>query len=276
MTASSNLIIGTIWIDVSISEKHTVGADVTKHPVERGVNIVDNIRPTPREVQIEGFVTNYPTEQPLSHIGGARAVEDAGVIDVVTVPGRRLSPMSVEIEGEPTDLGLGQASAIAGALGITMSKRRYSAERYIEDREGRTFYSVNALAFSEEFDRVGAVYAALVQVVTDAQPVRLVTGLDIYDQVAVSNLTFDRSSEVGRSALRFSATCEVIRVVSSQVVSVPAPAEERGKPGQSRGKQQTAVHDPATLSPTAQEQARQSFAKPALGALLDLVTGGGG
>lgn len=269
---AANLTIGPIWIDVSISEKHSIGADVTEHPVERGTNIVDHIRPKPREIQIEGFVTNHPTEQPLSHAGGARATEDAGVIDVTTVPGRRIAPLSVEIEGEPTTYGLGlvpgfgQAAALAavvpGALGLDVNRprRKYAAERYNEDREGRTFYAVNALAFSEEFDRVGAVYAALLQVVTDAQPVRLVTGLDIYDSVALSDLSFERSSSVGPSALRFSATCKVIRVVSSQTVAAPKPVEQRGKPGQSRGKQQTAVADPATLSPEAQEQLKSASA----------------
>jgi len=251
---AANLTIGSIWIDVSISEKHTISAEISQHPVERGTDIVDNIRPLPREVQIQGFVTNYPTEPPLSHAGSARATEDAGVIDVTTVPGRRMPPMSIEIEGEPSDLGLGQPSAIAGALGFDMAKRRFSAERYNEDREGRSFFSVNALAFTEEFDRVGAVYGALVEVVTNAQPVKLVTGLDIYESVALTDLSFDRSSEVGRKALRFSCTCKVIRVVSTQTVVAPAAEEERGKPGQSRGKQQTAVADPATLSPGAQEQ----------------------
>ena len=271
---AANLTIGSIWIDVSISEKHNVRAEVTKHPVERGTDIVDHIRPLPREVQIEGFVTNHPTEMPLSHAGGARAIEDAGFIDVTTVPGLRVAPLSQEIEGEPSDFGLpGQVNAVItlpGALGIEAlavqrPRRKYAAERYNEDRSGRTYFAVNALAFTEEFDRVGSVYAALCQVVADCLPVRLVTGLDIYDSVALSNLSFDRSREVGRSALRFSATCEVIRVVSSLTVAVPDPVEQRGKPGQSRGKQQTSVADPATLSPSAQEQVRRSALSSLLG-----------
>jgi hypothetical protein len=264
---AANLTIGPIWIDVSISERHSVSAEVTAHPVERGVDIVDHIRPMPREVQIEGFVTNHPTEQPLSHAGGARATEDAGFIDVASSPGRRIPPMSAEIQGEPSDFGLGfvpgfgQAAALAsipGALGIPVNRprRRYAAEQYHEDREGRTFYQVNALAFTQDFDRVGAVYAALVQVVADAQPVRLVTGLDIYDSVALSDLSFDRSSEVGRNALRFSATCKVIRVVSTQSVKAPVPVQQRGKPGSSRGKQPTTPTDPAALPTPAQDQVR--------------------
>lgn len=269
---AANLTIGPIWIDVSISETHGLSADVTQHPVESGSDMTDHIRPTPRTIQIEGLVTNHPTELPLSHAGGARAIDDAGFIDVTTQPGRRVPPMSMEIEGEPSDPlgflpGASQAMAIAGtltgALGLDVSRprRRFAAERYHEDRDGRTFYSVNALAFSEDFDRVGAVYAALVQVVQDAQPVKLVTGLDVYDQVALSDLSFDRSSEVGRDALRFKASCTVLRIVSARTERVPEPVEQRGKPGQSRGKQQTTETDPATLSPAAQTQLKESALK---------------
>src|SRR4051812_43565615 len=276
---AANLTIGTIWVDVSISEKHSLSAAVTEHPVESGSNITDHVRPEPRVIQIEGLVTNHPVEMPLSHAGGAQATDDAGFIDVVTAPGVRLPPLTQEIQGEPTDLGFipgfGQAQAIAGiipgALGldVTLPRRRYAAEYHNEDREGRTFYAVNALAFTEEFDRVGAVYAALVQVATEPQLVKLVTGLDIYDVVALSDLSFDRSSEVGPNALRFQATCKVLRIVSAQTVRVPLSAEQRGKPGQSRGKQATTETETAALPATAQEQVRCSLGHVLTGGIGD-------
>lgn len=282
---AANLTIGTIWIDVSISEKHSLSADVTEHPVEDGANITDHVRPQPRVIQLEGLVTNHPTELPLSHAGGVHATDDAGVIDVTTVPGRRLPPMSHEIQGEPTDLGFipggGQATALAafvgGALGldVTLPRRRFAAELYNEDREGRTFYAVNALAFSDDFDRVGAVYQALVDVVMQPQTVRLVTGLDIYDVVALSDLSFERSSEVGRDALRFSATCKVLRIVSAQTVVVPEPVEQRGKPGQSRGKQATTEARPDFLSdPAVAAQAKRSLYAAGAQKLAERLVGG--
>lgn len=279
--ASSNLTIGTIWIDVSISEKHQLSAEVTDHPVEDGSNITDNVRPQPRSVQIEGLVSNHPTELPLSHVGGTRASEDAGFIDVTTVPGVRLPPLSQEIQGEPTSLGFipgfSQAQAIVGivpgALGldVTLPRRRFAAEYHREDREGRTFYAVNALAFSAEFDRVGAVYQALVQLIAEPAPVRLVTGLDLYDDVVLSDLSFERSSEVGRDALRFQATCRVLRIVNAQVVRVPEPLEQRGNPGQSRGKQATVDWDPNSLPDTGKEQTKVALDKQALRALQESV-----
>lgn len=276
---AANLTIGTIWIDVSISETHSLTAEVSEHPVEDGSNISDNVRAQPRTVQLEGLVTNHPTELPLSHAGGVRASDDAGFIDVVTAPGQRRPPMTREIQGEPADVGfipgasqgLAIAGIIPGALGldVTLPRRRFAAEVYNEDREGRTFYAVNALAFSEEFDRVGAVYQALVAVITEPQLVKLVTGLDIYEEVALSELSFERSSEVGRDALRFTCTCKVLRIVNAQTVRVPRPEEERGKPGQSRGKQATEQVDFEALSESAKEQGREAFARKGFGALSD-------
>lgn len=277
---AANLTIGTIWIDVSISEKHQLSAEVSDHPVEDGSNISDNVRPQPRVVQIDGLVTNHPTEMPLSHVGGAQSTDDAGFIDVTTVPGVRIPPLSHEIEGEPAGLGFipgfDQALAIGqvvpGALGldVTLPRRRFSADLHNEDRSGRTFYAVNALAFTEEFDRVGAVYQALVDVITGPQLVRLVTGLDIYDDVALTDLTFDRSKDVGRDALRFSATCKVLRIVNAQVLRVPRPEEERGKPGQSRGKQATEAVDRNALPPAAQEQGRRALLHSAVEGISNL------
>jgi hypothetical protein len=270
---AANLTIGTIWIDVSLSETHQLSAQVTEHPVEDGVNITDHIRPQPRSIQIEGIVTNHPIELPLSHAGGVMASDDAGFIDVATTPAQRIPPMSHEIQGEPGDLGFipggGQGQAIAGVLGLSLPRRRFAAELYNEDREGRTFYAVNALGFSAEFDRVGAVYQALVEVASRPLTVKLVTGLDIYEVVALSDLSFERSSDIGRDALHFTATCKVLRIVSAQTVRVPKPVEQRGKPGQSRGKQATTETPADSLSPGAQEQAERSFVHALKGGIAD-------
>jgi hypothetical protein len=202
------------------------------------------------------------------------------MIDVTTTPGNRKPPTSVEILGEPTDYGLtvipGMEQAFAlrgvarGALGVDINtpRRRFSAEQRHHDTSGRTFYGINALAFTEEFDRVGAVYAALCQVVQDAQPVKLVTGLDVYDAVALTDLSFDRSAEVGPNALRFSASCTVLRIVNAQVVKAPKPLEQRGNPAQSRGKQPTTPTDPAALPPAAQAQVKASFLDNLIGSFF--------
>lgn len=58
--ATTHIIIAGFMIDCSIGEVHTFDNEVTDFPVESGSNIVDNIRPLPLVVEIEGFVSNTP------------------------------------------------------------------------------------------------------------------------------------------------------------------------------------------------------------------------
>lgn len=50
-------------IDVVLSESQTGGAEATEHPVERGANKTDHIRPRPLEIRIDGLVSNAAVSQ---------------------------------------------------------------------------------------------------------------------------------------------------------------------------------------------------------------------
>ena len=52
--------IDTLWLDASLKEDHDLEVDVTDHPVETGASVSDHARPKPREVTIEGVVSNTP------------------------------------------------------------------------------------------------------------------------------------------------------------------------------------------------------------------------
>lgn len=49
-----------IVVDASAREVHNVSGQVSDHPVEKGVDIVDHYRVLPRGLEIEGIVTNTP------------------------------------------------------------------------------------------------------------------------------------------------------------------------------------------------------------------------
>jgi hypothetical protein len=60
----------TVWIgdgtnslelDVCVKETHKAQVEVTDHAVEQGIAVSDHARPKPREVTIEGMITNSPT-----------------------------------------------------------------------------------------------------------------------------------------------------------------------------------------------------------------------
>jgi hypothetical protein len=52
--------IGIVELDASLSETHSMSAEVTNHPVEEGSEISDHIRKQPDSIQISGVVSNTP------------------------------------------------------------------------------------------------------------------------------------------------------------------------------------------------------------------------
>ncbi len=54
----------SLELDASPSRQHTASAQVTEHPVETGNPVTDYIRPMPRRLTVEGFITNTPITAP--------------------------------------------------------------------------------------------------------------------------------------------------------------------------------------------------------------------
>lgn len=71
--SQGNSVTGSVILDASVSEQHTIGAEVTRHQVETGSDVTDHIRPLPQKISIEGIVTNTPIASPLSPTGGVSA-----------------------------------------------------------------------------------------------------------------------------------------------------------------------------------------------------------
>lgn len=258
--------IGDIWIDVSIHETHGVGAEVTDHPVESGSNIVDHIRPLPRTFSLEGLITNHPIELPKSHKGGAR-VSAAGIeIQAARSQPQRVPPHEVTIEGEPSlgafglIPGVQQGAAILGALRVEVrARRQFAAEHNAVDNKRMQSWSATPLHFTQDFDRVGEVHAALVNIVEQSKLVTVVTGLMRYDSVALTDLQFERSAEIGRHALRFSAQARVLRIVQSDVVKLPDPVQPRAKPTKATGNQSPQKTDANTVGAPSQSLAHKAY-----------------
>lgn len=54
----------SLALDASPTRQHTASAQVTEHPVETGNPVTDYIRPMPRRLSVEGFITNTPIGAP--------------------------------------------------------------------------------------------------------------------------------------------------------------------------------------------------------------------
>lgn len=48
-------------VDVSLEEQHTLAAELTDHPVERGFDVTDHRRPGPAQLSMRGLVSDTPS-----------------------------------------------------------------------------------------------------------------------------------------------------------------------------------------------------------------------
>jgi len=66
--------IGSLELDAAIRIAPRMNVEATQHPVERGADVTDHLRPLPDEVTIEGIVSNTP----INRTQQTRAVEFVG------------------------------------------------------------------------------------------------------------------------------------------------------------------------------------------------------
>lgn len=77
---------GMLTLDASLSEAYSASAEVTEHPVETGSAVVDHVRPRPREVRVEGLITEQVVtsdapadrDRPLAAYERLSAILEAG------------------------------------------------------------------------------------------------------------------------------------------------------------------------------------------------------
>jgi len=207
-TIGAGTWIGSVSVDASIHELHGVASEATDHPVEEGCDSTDHVRPKPRYFRIDGMITNTPLRLPLSHADGVQEVEK-------------------EFKWEQNPELFGQEIGGAGAVGMALGA--LSSIAGLNQRSGM------ALGFEPAFDRVYDTFDELDKIVTEGRVVDIVTTLRVYHNMIIESLEVDREKSTG-NALRFTAVAKQIRTVETEIVSVPEPLVERGKPTQNRGK----------------------------------------
>jgi hypothetical protein len=78
IAAAGTAAFDVINVDATLSEVHTAEIELTQHPVETGADITDHARQKPREVKLDGFITNSPMDDSLV-MAGARALASLAV-----------------------------------------------------------------------------------------------------------------------------------------------------------------------------------------------------
>ncbi len=72
-----------IELDASISQSHELGAEVTDHPVEDGVDITDHVRPKPARVTIQGVVSAHPLVADGQTVEAGREIDAWAVLEEI-------------------------------------------------------------------------------------------------------------------------------------------------------------------------------------------------
>jgi hypothetical protein len=201
-----NGVIGGIWIDCTVRERHGMSAEVSEHPVEDGADIADHIRRRPNALTLECVISNTPVIAPESHADGAAEI-------TVKVP---VPPAPVKLP-----FGLGDAAVRVGPFGELAIK------------EGR---DATVKSFDPAFDRVQTVWAELDAMMTEGRVVTVHTSLTDYVDMAIEDVDAPRSVETFKS-LRFTISFKQIRTVKSEKSTALVPSKPGASSLVSKGKQ---------------------------------------
>ena len=114
--------IGTLEVDVTISEDHERSTQITSNPVEEGASINDHQIRNPERIQIEGFITDTPA-QILGGIAGLGRTQDAfDTLDELWREGELLTVATKWVTYE--DMAI---------VNLTLPRRREQALRFSAD-----------------------------------------------------------------------------------------------------------------------------------------------
>lgn len=207
--------VGSIKFDLEISENHSIEAQVSEHPIEDGSVVSDHVRILPRKGSIVGLVTNHPLVSPST-------------------------PLPAEFVEKVTRIGHpGWLQSLAN---------QYTTE---EPLTAKDFESIPRLTPGEN-NRARNTWELFKELVSNRQPVTIMTGVEKYADVIVTKVSTSREASTG-DALRFSVEFQEIKFVTlteiaitaatkAPLPSVPVAKASKGKTG---GKQSSTQKVPA-------------------------------
>lgn len=196
--------VGNIKFDLEISENHSIEAQVSEHPIEDGSVVSDHVRILPRKGSIVGLVTNHPLVSPST-------------------------PLPAEFVEKVTRIGHpGWLQSLAN---------QYTTE---EPLTAKDFESVPRLAPGEN-NRARNAWELFKGLVSNRQPVTIMTGVEKYADVIVTKVSTSREARTG-DALRFAVEFQEIKFVTlteiaitaatkAPLPSVPVAKASKGKTG---------------------------------------------
>lgn len=202
----------TLTLDATVHEVHTSTSTVTDHPVERGANVADHIRPDPDQLTMEAWISNTPHFLPVDHMGGV-ILEDREI---------RGAQVSIADSVNRVPFASGGVGVVAGFVPIPTG--------VLGQLGTSTYQTAIATGFTGEFDRVTACYKELLNIRSEGRLVRILTTLRAYDNMAMTGLEVTREARSG-NALQLSLAFKNVRFGATRnepVPKLPVKAKEKG------------------------------------------------
>lgn len=127
---------------------------------------------------------------------------------------------------------------------------------------GESPIRAQVLVFDGALTRVRSVYEELLDLKNRAVPVRVLTSLREYEDMAIARVSPIREAVSGNSLVA-TVDFKQVLVVSSEIVAAPEPREPRGNPNEEKGRENTTDGG-----------ARQSFLRRQISNLTGFAGGG--
>lgn len=233
--------VDVVQLDVYDSETHGMATEVSDFPVEDGPNISDNVRRKPKTLTIEGYVSDTPLpENHGSGTNGGTHVAELG-LQTLSTPGTATYHNALQVLDVPASPLRANAAALvsagfnalAGALGFGGPPQVNA--RVLEPRKADS-PQVNAWSWPNFSSRVAETFNLLEKAYDNAVLIRVVTDYKTYTGMVFSDngLQVPRKTEDGNGA-PFTLDLKQIKIVNSQTVTAPKPAEPSGQLKKSAG-----------------------------------------
>jgi hypothetical protein len=168
-----------IEFDASLAETHTRSAEVSQNEIEDGSNVSDNVRLKPRKLQIKGLISDAP----IGLLGSA--------VGLGVASASQLASKAASNKALGTILGTAAGTAVGSVAGIITGSPRDPKK----------------------------VWRALDEIYEAREPFTVVTALQRYENMVITELSAPRSSTVGKG-LEFDVTLEQVRIVQSSAIKV--------------------------------------------------------
>lgn len=213
-------IVKTVNFDVVSNETHDAAMAITQHPVEDGGDVTDNARPEPRKLSVEGYVSNKPLFSNLF----ANPLNAAEQIKLLGFQATQLD-LPKKQGGAPIFTPGGLTSAVTSAIGSLINGAEASKAFVL--RSGGDFPN-----------RALKVYELLEEAREKRALISAITKFGTIDNMLIAKNTIPRTTEDGNGA-SFQVELQQIKIVKSETVTAPVPAEARGAVAESKGSKNT-------------------------------------